>query len=151
MKNNSDKKFSDKNKCKITTNRDQTIELGKSFGKMIENENIVVSLVGDLGSGKTTFMKGVAKSLGVKEEIKSPTFVVLKEYRTQFGDLVHVDAYRLPDNFEDVGLTDYFDRAKVFIEWADNIEAILPKRYYQISFFHLDGDKRKICIKFINR
>jgi tRNA threonylcarbamoyladenosine biosynthesis protein TsaE len=151
MKKDSDKKFGDSNKCKITTNRDQTIELGKRFGKMIKNENIVVSLVGDLGSGKTTFMKGVAEALGIKEKIKSPTFVVLKEYQTKFGDLVHVDAYRLPDNFEDVGLTDYFDRAKVFIEWADNIEAVLPKQYYQISFFHLDGDKRKICIKFINR
>ncbi len=120
----------------------ETIKFGKEFAKDIRDENVTVALIGDLGAGKTTFMKGVAEGLGVKDIIKSPTFVVLKEYESGFGKLVHVDAYRLSDNFEDIGLTDYFGYAKVFIEWAGNIEGVLPENTVKIEFEHVDGGRK---------
>lgn len=134
-------------KCFVTRSAEETMKLGEEFGKVIKNSQVVVSLIGDLGGGKTTFTKGVARALGVKEEVRSPTFVMLKEYQTKYGKLVHVDAYRLGADFEDIGLADYFDQAKVFIEWAGNIAKILPKEFIEINFEHQQGDVRKICIR----
>ena len=129
-------------KEKITQSEQETIELGREFAENIKDKNVTVALIGDLGAGKTTFMKGVAAGLGVKEVIKSPTFVVLKEYESDYGKLVHVDAYRLANNFEDIGLADYFEKAKVFIEWAGNIAGILPDDTIEIRFEHVEGGRR---------
>lgn len=133
--------------CFVTESAEETRRLGEEFGRVIRSSQITVSLIGDLGGGKTTFTKGVAKALGIKEEVRSPTFVMLKEYKTKYGKLVHVDAYRLSDDFEDIGLADYFGQAKVLIEWAGNVRNLLPKDFIEVSFEHLGGDKRKICIK----
>lgn len=126
----------------FTKSEAETIELGREFAEKIKDRNVTVALIGDLGAGKTTFMKGVAAGLGVLEVIKSPTFVVLKEYGSKFGKLVHVDAYRLSDNFEDIGLADYFGKAKVFIEWAGNIAGVLPADTVEINFEHVEGGRR---------
>ncbi len=133
-------------KEKITQSEQETIELGREFVENIKDKNVTVALIGDLGAGKTTFMKGVAAGLGVKEVIKSPTFVVLKEYESEFGKLVHVDAYRLANNFEDIGLADYFGHAKVFVEWAGNIAGILPDDTIEVRFEHVEG-RRRISVK----
>jgi len=105
----------------------------------------VLSLIGDLGAGKTTFVQGVAIGLGIKEPVKSPTFVMLKEYNYNGGRLIHVDAYRLPSNFEDIGLEDYWGQANVLIEWAENIVGLLPANNINISFTHLAQTRRRIC------
>jgi len=126
----------------VTKSEKETIELGKEFAQSILDKNVTVALLGDLGAGKTTFMKGVAEGFGVKDVIKSPTFVVLKEYESDNGKLVHVDAYRLSNNFEDIGLTDYFGRAKVFVEWAGNIEGVMPDDTIEIQFEHVEGGRR---------
>lgn len=128
----------------ITRSETDTIELGRKMGKKLRTDKGVVTLLGDLGTGKTTFLKGVAEAFGVKEKIKSPTFVLLKEYNSDYGKLVHVDAYRLEHNFEDIGLEDYFIDDAVFIEWADRLENLLPKDVKRIYFEHISENERKI-------
>jgi len=96
----------------------------------------VLALVGDLGSGKTTFVKGFAKALGVKESIQSPTFILMRPYNYKKTKkqknkkiFLHVDAYRVSsaDELMDIGINEYLDSgAIVAIEWADKIKKILP-------------------------
>ena len=120
----------------------------------------VVALVGDLGAGKTVFVRGFAKALGVKEKITSPTFVILKSYKLQaksYKLLVHIDAYRLdnPEEMEILGWSEAIKDPKniILIEWAEKIEKILPKPYFLVNFSHngaIRGEhSRTIDIKLI--
>lgn len=130
----------------LTKSERETKELGECFGRQLKDRVGTVALIGGLGSGKTTFMKGLAEGFGVKEKIKSPTFVLLKEYLSSSGGrLVHVDAYRLKENFEDIGLTDYFNRALVMVEWADRLVDLLPQETKRIYFKHINETEREIC------
>ncbi len=113
----------------------------------------VVGLYGDLGAGKTTFMKGVALALGVVGEVTSPTFVIQKIYKLEdqkFDKLIHIDAYRIdsPLEMKHIGwqgiLSD--DRAIVFIEWAERLEDILPINTHRIKFISIDENQREIII-----
>lgn len=131
--------------CYITKSEEETQHLGHQVGKYLRDHKEVLALIGDLGTGKTTFTKGLAQALGIKDKIKSPTFVLLKEYVSEYGKLVHVDAYRLETNFEDIGLTDYFGHAVVLIEWADRLEELLPKGVKKIRFKHVSETQREIC------
>ena len=113
----------------------------------------VISLTGNLGSGKTTFAQSFAKSLGVKETVNSPTFVIEKTYRLKikpFDYLIHIDAYRLekPKDLIHLGWNELVknNRAIILIEWGDLMRNILPKNYIEIKFEHMRGDKRKIRI-----
>ena len=91
----------------------------------IESEkfpNMVICLNGELGTGKTVFVKGFAAALGIKDPITSPTFNIVKEYPNGELPLYHMDVYRLEDNKDNIGLTDYFNKGGVtIIEWADII------------------------------
>lgn len=127
---------------KITTNsEEETIELAQN----IESEkfpNMVICLQGDLGSGKTIFAKAFAASMGIEENITSPTFTIIKEYD---GDikLFHMDVYRLNDIKEDIGITEYFSKKGVcIIEWSDLIEDILPKNRLDIKINIIDENTR---------
>ncbi|MEK7615912.1 MAG: tRNA (adenosine(37)-N6)-threonylcarbamoyltransferase complex ATPase subunit type 1 TsaE [Patescibacteria group bacterium] len=106
----------------------------------------VVGLIGELGSGKTTFVQKFAKSYGVKETVISPTFNIIKQY----GNLVHIDAYRLKNakELEKLGIQEIFSNPKniVFIEWADRVRDILPEDTITIRFEHVSKNKRKISI-----
>lgn len=116
-----------------------------------------MALYGDLGSGKTTFTKGLAKALGITSQISSPTFVVLKEYKIEKKELirnnnieklVHVDCYRF-GSYEDaysIGLPEYFEQKNILlvIEWPEKIEKILPTRTKKIIFSYLDERQRKV-------
>lgn len=89
----------------------------------------VLALVGDLGSGKTTLTKYIAKELGIKEEVTSPTFIIVNEYTSGKFPLYHFDAYRLKDEAEALamGMDEYFSGNGVcIIEWADLVAGILP-------------------------
>lgn len=104
----------------------------------IESEKfpgMVICLNGELGSGKTLFVKAFAKALGIEDEITSPTFNIIKEYLDGEMELYHMDVYRAEDNYESIGIEDYFNRNGVsIIEWADMISDILPEERLDLNF-----------------
>ena len=127
---------------KITTNNEEeTIELAQN----IESEkfpNMVICLQGDLGSGKTVFAKAFAASMGIEDNITSPTFTIIKEYEGEIK-LFHMDVYRLNEMKEDIGITEYFNKKGVcIIEWSDLIEDILPKNSLDIKINIIDENTR---------
>ena len=119
---------------KITSRSEQdTIELAQNI-ESEKFENMVICLQGDLGSGKTMFTKGFASSLGIEEQITSPTFNIIKEYTSGEMDLYHMDVYRLDGKVEDLGLEEYFTKnGIVIIEWADMIKDYLPEERLEIK------------------
>lgn len=132
---------------KITTySEDETMELAQN----IESEkfpNMVICLIGDLGSGKTVFTKAFALALGINENITSPTFNIIKEYDNAEMKLFHMDVYRLSDTKQDIGIGEYFTKRGVcIIEWADLIEDILPKNRLDIKIKMVDEDTRQFII-----
>jgi len=137
----------------ITRTREETLNLGYKLGKKIKPGSII-ALVGDLGTGKTIFTKGIAKALGVKdyEYVNSPSFVLLKEYRptrrtSQKTPLYHFDLYRLDSSLdlESVGYEEYFySKGISVVEWADRAMDILPYKYILVKFKHLGETKREI-------
>lgn len=132
---------------KITTySEDETMELAQN----IESEkfpNMVICLIGDLGSGKTVFTKAFALALGINENITSPTFNIIKEYDNAEMKLFHMDVYRLSDTKQDIGIEEYFTKRGVcIIEWADLIEDILPKNRLDIKIKMIDDDTRQFII-----
>ncbi len=127
---------------KITTySEEETIELAQN----IESEkfpNMVICLMGDLGTGKTVFTKGFAQALEVKEEVTSPTFTIIKEYTSGELPLYHMDVYRLEGKVEDLGIEEYFTKGGVtIIEWADMIADYLPEERLEIKFKLSDEDE----------
>ena len=117
----------------------------------IESEkfpNMVICLNGELGTGKTVFVKGFAGALGIKDPITSPTFNIVKAYLNGELPLYHMDVYRLEDNKDNIGLTDYFNKGGVtIIEWADMIEDELPSERLDIEFKFIDENTRVLVLK----
>lgn len=109
----------------------------KELAENIESEKfpgMIICLNGELGSGKTLFVKGFANALGIEDDITSPTFNIIKEYLDGEAELYHMDVYRVEDNYDSVGIEDYFKRDGIcIIEWADMIEQILPKERLDIN------------------
>jgi tRNA threonylcarbamoyladenosine biosynthesis protein TsaE len=107
-------------------------------------------LIGDLGAGKTTFVKGLARGLNIDpDEVLSPTFVLLREYKGEVS-LYHADAYRTesPSELVEIGGTDYFNSDGIFvIEWGDRWESLAPADSMRIEIELLGGDQRKIRIE----
>ena len=122
-----------------------TIELAQN----LESEkfpNMIICLNGELGSGKTLFTKGFAQALGIKDNITSPTFSIIKEYDGELP-LYHMDVYRLDGNTNGVNIEEYFSKGGVvIIEWADTIKDILPKERLDIKIKVLDENKRNLII-----
>jgi len=110
----------------------------------------VVLLYGDLGSGKTTFTKGIGEGLGVKNTrlINSPTFVLIKEYEARVP-LYHLDLYRLDnlEDIEDIAIEEYiYGDGVAIIEWAEKMRGILPKKHISVKFKIKGENKREIKI-----
>ncbi len=114
------------------------------------NAQDVLALYGDLGSGKTTFVKGIARGLNIKEkQVISPSFVLIRQYKGKLP-LYHIDLYRLDylEQVELLGYEEYFYGDGVCcIEWADKIEELLPREYLEIGIKFLSEHKRKITFK----
>lgn len=132
---------------KITCRSERdTMELAQN----IESEKfpgMVICLDGELGSGKTVFVKGFANALGVEDNITSPTFNLIKEYLSCEMPLYHMDVYRLNDSFENVGLEDYFNKdGIVMIEWAEMIKDYLPDERLEIKFKVIDENTRVLIL-----
>ena len=134
----------------ITTRTpDETQKLGKTIGKWIEHP-LVIGLTGDLGSGKTAFVQGLAEGLEVPGEyyITSPTFTLINEYPGRFP-LFHIDLYRLDgiSDLEDIGLDELlYDQAVIAIEWAEKISDDLPAEHLTMTFEITDDDYRRISL-----
>ena len=128
----------------------RSIDDTKSLAENIESEKfpgMVICLNGELGSGKTLFVKGVAQALGLTESITSPTFTIVKEYLDGEMPLYHFDVYRLDGNTEGVGIEEYFEKnGVVIIEWADTIKNILPQERLDIKFKVVGENKRVLVI-----
>ncbi len=125
-------------------NEQETKALALKLGQMIHSHTVFL-LTGDLGAGKTTFTKGLAEGLGVKEIVNSPTFTILKEYHSGRIPLYHFDAYRLKDNEEDLGFGEYIDsEALSVIEWPMYMEDDLPSEYLEIDIQYTNENTRSI-------
>lgn len=111
-------------------------------------ENMIICLDGELGSGKTIFVKGFAKALGIDDNITSPTFNIIKEYPKAELPLFHMDVYRLDELEEDIGIKDYYNKGGVtIIEWSELIKDQLPEERLEINFKIIDEDTRILIFK----
>lgn len=133
----------------------ETHEIAK---KLINNTKpgIVFALIGDLGTGKTTFSQGFAKALGINSRVGSPTFKLVSEYSGLNHKLFHIDAYRLKNSneFLNIGGEEYLvpENSYTLIEWADIIEDVLPKSVIKLEFIRSieNRNSRKIKISGLN-
>jgi tRNA threonylcarbamoyladenosine biosynthesis protein TsaE len=123
-----------------------------NVAKKIINQNPrkVILFNGEMGVGKTTLIKALAKNMGVKDTTSSPTFSVINEYEADHGHLVyHFDVYRLNNENEayDIGIDEYLYSGEwCFIEWAEKISGLIPQEHSVINIFVLPDGKRKLIL-----
>ncbi len=131
----------------ISHDEAETLEIAASLARNF-TPGTVVALTGDLGAGKTVFVRGVARSLGASDRVTSPTFVLIHEYRGEIP-LYHMDLYRLNSKREilAIGVEDYFYSDGIsLVEWAEKLEDLLPEDAVRIKISHLDDRFRQIDV-----
>jgi len=135
----------------------QTRKLGRILAKEVleskPERGLIIGLEGDLGGGKTTFLQGFAKGVGIKEKVLSPTFIVLRKFRVKklrFKSFYHVDCYRIqrPKEILGLGLKKIVSNPQniVAIEWSDKIKKILPPKLLILKFRFVNKNTREICL-----
>jgi tRNA threonylcarbamoyladenosine biosynthesis protein TsaE len=130
----------------LSSSQEETSLIAERLSNLLQ-PNDVITLEGDLGAGKTTFTKGLAKGLGVKRVVNSPTFTIIKEYSGRM-QLFHMDVYRLHDSEEDLGFAEYFFGGGVsVIEWAHYIKEYLPENYLTIKINLKVNDNRELTFE----
>lgn len=132
----------------------ETISLSSEIAKQLKPGDII-AFRGDLGAGKTAFVTGLAKGLGIEADVSSPTFSLMNEYRGKDITLCHFDMYRI-ETFEDLYSTGFFDYldtdAILAIEWSENIENVLPPGCIEVELLPGKNENdREILIKGDNR
>ncbi len=142
----------------ITENARKTKKAGEILaGEILKSELgdkkvLIFGLVGELGSGKTTFIQGMAKGLGVKEKITSPTFVILKKYLVPGKrnlSLCHIDCYRIGSrDLTELDFREIISQPNniIVLEWAERVKKVLPLDVIWMRFEYLDKDKRRIIV-----
>src|SRR5690625_84413 len=126
----------------IAHSLEQTYSFASQLAKQLE-QGSVITLEGELGTGKTAFTKGIAQGLDIKEPITSPTFTIIKEYQGTLP-LYHMDAYRLEHSEEDIGFDEYiYGNGITVIEWAQYIEDFLPNELLNITIKYIDENSRE--------
>lgn len=140
----------------ITHTEAETRAIGATLGKSLAGGDVLL-LAGDLGAGKTTFVKGLAEGMGISLPITSPTFTLMNVYDVKnpaspIEQLVHIDTYRLENERQllEIGIEDYFSQpeAVCVIEWPEKIERLLEgKKVIAISLTHLSPEMRQISIR----
>jgi len=129
----------------------RSIDDTRELAENIESEKfpgMVICLDGELGSGKTIFVKSFAHSLGITENVTSPTFNLIKEYNSGEMPLYHMDVYRIEESDGTIGFSDYFNSDAVsIIEWADMISDELPAERLQLEFKVIDENTRVIILR----
>lgn len=129
----------------ISHNEMELIALGKQLGKLLEKQDVII-LSGDLGAGKTTFTKGIAKGLGIDQMIKSPTYTIVREYEGRLP-LYHLDVYRIGNDPDSIDLDDFlYGEGVTIIEWGELLDESLLGDYLLISISH-HGDGRQLLFE----
>ena len=133
-----------------STSEEQTLAAGREFAKGLRAGD-VVAVYGELGSGKTRFIKGICEGLGVKGHVVSPTFTIVTEYDSSAGSIYHFDFYRLQSTRElrEIGFDEYLNGEGIcVIEWADRVQEFLPERRFDIHLqYGRTTDERTISIE----
>lgn len=143
----------------ITKSAQETKNFGKKIADSLKGGE-TFALVGDLGSGKTTFVQGLASGLGIDQRIISPTYIIMRKYDVPLVHqpkgvkfFYHVDLYRLDGAIEselkNIGIDEILEKREnvVCIEWADKVTGLLPKNSVWIEFENIGEDNRKIKLK----
>ncbi|AND37891.1 MULTISPECIES: tRNA (adenosine(37)-N6)-threonylcarbamoyltransferase complex ATPase subunit type 1 TsaE [Cytobacillus] len=130
----------------ISKKPEDTMAFSERLGSLLQPGD-VLALEGDLGAGKTTFTKGLAKGLNITRNVNSPTFTIIKEYQGRLP-LYHMDVYRVEDSFEDLGFDEYFEGNGVtVVEWAHLVKEQLPEELLTIYLYLDDNDSRKLVLE----
>ncbi|MBR1867768.1 MAG: tRNA (adenosine(37)-N6)-threonylcarbamoyltransferase complex ATPase subunit type 1 TsaE [Clostridia bacterium] len=130
---------------KISKSREETIKIAEEYARGLKAGDVVL-LKGEMGAGKTVFCKGVAKALGITDEITSPTYAYMNDY---YGKLYHYDCYRLSsgEDAEALGLTEYFYGGGIsLVEWSENISEVLPSGCKTVIIEKTGEEERKITL-----
>lgn len=132
----------------ITNSEQETKKIAKKIASKLD-KNAVIVLSGELGAGKTKFTEGFLSYFGLENEISSPTFTIVNEYKNEKVTIYHFDVYRLSDidEFYAIGGEEYFSKGICIIEWGEIIEEILPEDYIKISIVKEESDFEKRIIK----
>ena len=133
-----------------TNSEAETLRLGERLADIIPN-GMTLLLQGDLGAGKTTLVRGIAKGLNIKDIVQSPTFNIMKIYLKGNKPLIHIDAYRLADINTDIGLDEYigYETGITVIEWPMFIKSLIPDNSIEVNIIN-DGDNKR-TITFIGK
>lgn len=126
----------------------ETVALGKCIGERLRGGECL-AYVGGLGAGKTTMTRGIALGMGLDDDVTSPTFALVNEYRGGRISLCHFDMYRItsPEDLETTGFYDYMDSDTVLaVEWSENIKDAMPEDTVYIRIERVDEETRKITI-----
>jgi tRNA threonylcarbamoyladenosine biosynthesis protein TsaE len=130
----------------ISKKPEDTMGFSEKLGSLLQPGD-VLALEGDLGAGKTTFTKGLAKGLNITRNVNSPTFTIIKEYHGRLP-LYHMDVYRVEDSFEDLGFDEYFDGNGVtVVEWAHLVKEQLPEELLTIYLYLDNHDSRRLVLE----
>ncbi len=131
-----------------THKKEETMSIGYKIANLLPS-GYTITLTGDLGAGKTTFVRGVAEGLGIKEVVQSPTFNIMKIYLKGTKPLIHIDAYRLADIDTDIGLDEYigYETGLTVIEWPEYIEKLIPENKVELVINNKGGDNRLLTFK----
>lgn len=136
----------------ITKSAEETQNLAVSLAQKYK-QGVIITLLGPLGAGKTTFVQGFAKGLGIKSKLISPTFILVKEYQLPYqsdAKLYHIDLYRLENQQQimDLGLTDLFNNPQniILIEWAEKLTNLPKKPVTKINLEYVSETDRKITV-----
>ena len=133
----------------ITHSPEETISFAEAFAKSLHAGD-VIAYAGDLGAGKTTFTRGLAVGLGIKDLVTSPTFALVHVYGQPPLQLCHFDMYRITDEneLETTGFYDYDLSESIFaVEWSENIVNALPEKTIHLTLERISDDKRKIILE----
>lgn len=145
-------------KIYLTNDFRETQKLGEEFAKDILKRHpsgaVLIALHGELGSGKTTFVQGLAKGFGIKRRIISPTFIIVRSYNIKYQKLkmfYHIDLYRIKGerDIEGLGIKEIINDPQniVAIEWAEKMRRLLPRKRWSVKFDYVGEDKRRVTIK----
>lgn len=129
-------------------NLEDTQQFAARMAQLLKDKTITITLDGDLGAGKTAWTRFFGQALGVRRTINSPTFTIMKSYKTADGTpLYHMDAYRLEGAHQDLGFEDCFAQGLCVVEWAQYIEEQIPADHISISLIESGETSREVTLE----